>query len=204
MPALSIAVALQLALANAPQVAPETILAFAHAESRLDPLALYDNTTGRSHAPPSVPEAVDLARSLLSAGHSLDLGLMQINSQNLERTGLSLEAAFDPGASIAAGAAILTAAYRRCQPGRDGPAALRCMASVYNTGREQAGLLNGYVARVWSAAERVVPAIRQAIPYSPPSLPTSCGPPPPSWDGWAAAAHQRCLRQAASAPETPK
>ena len=204
MAALSIAVALQLALTNAPQVAPETVLAFAQAESQLDPLALHDNTTGHSHAPPSVSEAVALARSLLSSGHSLDLGLMQINDQNLERTGLSIEAAFDPGASIAAGATILTAAYRRCQPGRDGPAALRCMASVYNTGRERAGLLNGYVARVWNAAERMVPAIRQAIPPAPPSLPTSCGPPPPSWDGWATAAHQRCLRQAASTPETPK
>jgi type IV secretion system protein VirB1 len=199
MPVLALPLVLALAAAHAPSVAPETLLAFAQAESALDALAVHDNTTGRSHAPATAAEAVALATALLRQGHSVDLGLLQINDANLSRTGLTVATAFEPGANIRAGAQIMTAAYRQCQPGRDEPDALRCMASVYNTGREQAGLLNGYVARVWRAADVVVPAIRKAAEpataSAAPPPPDPCGPPPPSWDGWATAGYDRCQRR---------
>src|SRR5690349_8970173 len=213
MPLLTLPVVLQLAVVHAPAVAPETVAAFAQAESRLDPPAVHDNTSGLRYMPRTLAEAVALARSLLAQEHSLDLGLMQINDANLRRTGLTVESAFDPGRSVGAGAQIMVAAYRRCQQGRGEPDALRCMASIYNTGREQAGLLNGYVARVWKAADVVVPAIPKAVdaassptfpaPSSPPPL-SPCGAPPPSWDGWAVADHQRCLSRAASHPTQEK
>jgi type IV secretion system protein VirB1 len=194
-----------LAAQYAPAVAPETVAAFAKAESSLDPLAVHDNTTGRSHAPATVSDAVALATSLLRQGHSVDLGLLQINDANLGKTGLTVATAFVPSQSIRAGAQIMVAAYRQCQPGRSEPDALRCMASIYNTGREQAGILNGYVARVWKAADLIVPAIREAgtrpamaaepSARDPPS--DACGPKPPSWDGWAVASYRRCLKGAA-------
>ena len=199
MPVLALPVVLQLAAGHAPAVAPETLVAFAQAESGLDPLAVHDNTTGRSHTPATAADAVGLATSLLRQGHSVDLGLLQINDANLARTGLTVASAFEPARSIEAGAQILVAAYRQCQSGRNEPDALRCAASVYNTGREQAGLLNGYVARVWRAADVVVPAIRKAVeaastPASPaPDSPNPCGTPPPSWDAWATLAYRRCL-----------
>jgi type IV secretion system protein VirB1 len=199
MSALALPVLLQLAAAHAPAVAPETIAAFAQAESALDPLAIHDNTENRTHRSTTVAEAVALATSLLRRGHSVDLGLLQINDANLSRTGLTVATAFEPGRNIEAGAQIMTAVYRQCRPGRSEPDALRCMASVYNTGREQAGLLNGYVARVWKAADVVVPAIRKAVEAAPapapaaPPLPNPCGPPPPSWDGWAVQDHERCM-----------
>jgi hypothetical protein len=74
-----------------------------------------------------------------------------------------------------AGALILTAAYRRCRRGNESAdggaqqAALRCAASVYNTGREQAGILNGYQANVWRAAAQIVPAIQFSVNGSLPS-----------------------------------
>jgi type IV secretion system protein VirB1 len=196
MTSLSVAMILQLAIARAPLVAPETVLAFARAESGMNPLVIHDNDSRRSYTPETVSEAVALTRSLLSRGHSIDVGLLQINSANFILTGLTVESAFDPAASVRAGAQIMVTAYQRCKPGRDEFAALRCMTSVYNTGREQAGLLNGYVARVWDNAEQVVPAIKQVTPppASPPS-PSPCGSPPPLWDGWAVAAYQRCLRR---------
>jgi type IV secretion system protein VirB1 len=98
-----ITVALQLALLHAPQVAPETVLAFAQAESRLNPLAIHDNETRRSYVPASTSDAVTLAHSLLADGGSIDLGLMQINSANLSRTGLTVASAFDPAESVRAG-----------------------------------------------------------------------------------------------------
>lgn len=166
---LALPLFLQLAASAAPSVAPETLAAFAQAESRLEPLAIGDNDTGRSYRLATVAEAVALASSLLAQRHSLDLGIMQVNSANLPRVGLTVETAFDPAQSIRAGAAILTEAYLRCRRGGDvaEQPALRCAASIYNTGREQAGILNGYQARVWRTAAQLVPAIQSAASAGP-------------------------------------
>jgi len=176
---LSVSVAAQLAAEHAPAVDTGTLLAFAWHESRLRPFTIHDNATGESIFATSAAEAADLARTRLAQGHSLDLGIMQVNSANLARTGLTVTTAFDPGESMRAGAMILTAAFRQCLRGNGNPnsaeqqAALRCGASIYNTGREQAGILNGYQADVWRAAAQVVPAIQfngaSALP-SPPVL----------------------------------
>jgi hypothetical protein len=163
--ALSLTVAAKLAVEDAPNVDPRTLLAFAWYESKLHPWAIHDNTAMRSEFPGSRVEAIARAAALSTLHHNLDLGLCQINSANLARAGLTVETAFDPGSSMRAGAEILTAAYERCLHGidRSSPteqqAALRCAASVYNTGDEQAGILSGYQAGVWRAAAQIVPAI---------------------------------------------
>ena len=121
-----------LAASCAPQVAAETIAAIAQTESGRDPLAIYDNSTRESHYPAEKGEAAELARQLLRAGHSIDVGLMQINSNNWSWLGLSLEDAFEPCASIRAGAKVLTS------------------LSVYNSGSPRAGI--GYAVRVLAAS----------------------------------------------------
>jgi type IV secretion system protein VirB1 len=201
MSSLSMAVVLQLAIAHAPQVAPETVAAFAQAESRLNPFAIFDNTERKSFAPSSAEEAAALARGLLARGHSIDTGLMQINSANFARTGLDAGTAFDPAQSVRAGAQIMVDAYQWCQERQSESDPLRCMASVYNTGKPTAGERNGYVGRVWEAADHIVPAIRDAVPekpatdpqVSPPVIPHACGPPPPAWDGWAVSSYRICV-----------
>ena len=161
---LALSAFLQLAAMFAPSVAPETLVSFAQYESRLEPTAIHDNSTGETFLPGTPAAATKLAAALLAQGHSLDLGIMQVNSANLPRVGLMVATAFDPGQSIRAGAVILTEAYQRCR--HDGTVAeqpaLRCAASIYNTGKEQAGILNGYQARVWRVAEQIVPAIQFA------------------------------------------
>jgi type IV secretion system protein VirB1 len=180
---LSVPAAAQLAARHAPTVNPGTLLAFAWHESRLRPFAIHDNATGQSAFPTSAAEAAGLAHMRLAQGHSLDLGIMQVNSANLAPTGLTVMTAFDAGESMRAGALILTAAYRQCLHGNDSPngtgqqAALRCAASIYNTGREQAGILNGYQADVWRAAAQVVPAIQLSGAGALPSPPVSGAPP---------------------------
>lgn len=161
---LTLPVLLQLADMHASSVAPETLAAFALHESGLDPNAIHDNTTGLSFHPETAEAASAQAASLLAKGHSLDLGLMQINHANFVNTGLTIRSAFDPGQSLRAGAQVLVAAYQQCRRGGqiEPQAALRCAASVYNTGREQAGILNGYQARVWRVAAQIVPAIQTA------------------------------------------
>jgi len=171
---LSLHAATRLAAARAPEVNVGTLLAFASYESQLRPFAIHDNTTGQSAFPASVADATGLANTLLNLGHNLDLGIMQVNSANFARTGLTVRTAFDPGESMRAGSLILIAAYRQCSrghfiPGQAGQqVALRCAASVYNTGREQAGILNGYQPGVWRAAAVIVPAIRFAVGTGPP------------------------------------
>ena len=204
MTSLPLAIVIQLAVAHAQTVAPETVAAFAQAESRLNPFAIFDNTERRSYAPGSAKEAAVLARTLLDSGHSIDAGLMQINSANFARTGLDAETAFDPARSVRAGAQILVDAYQWCRERQPAAEPVRCMASVYNTGRPTAGERNGYVGKVFAAADHLVPAIRQAFPEKPtataepaaPIVPHACGPPPPAWDGWAVSSYRMCVTRA--------
>jgi type IV secretion system protein VirB1 len=212
MASLPIAALLQLALSHAPQVAPETIAAFAQAESRMNPYALYDNTTRVSYAPKTASEASAMAASLMAQGHSIDTGLMQINSANFGLTGINPVTAFDPAQSIRAAGLILTEAYQRCAERGLGANPLRCMASIYNTGNHKRGEANGYVNRIYQAADFLVPAIREAVgdrpaPKTPPAQspatpPHGCGPPPPTWDGWATSAYRLCVTRSTIHPET--
>ena len=178
-PFLPISVATKLAAENAPSVNVGTLLAFAWFESKLRPWAIHDNTTRMSEFPTSRADAVARAATLLNLNHNLDLGLCQVNSANLARTGLTVASAFDPGTSLRAGASILVAAYQRCLHGKEHAtpteqqAALRCAASIYNTGHEQTGILNGYQSGVWRAAEQIVPAIQFGAAGNPPSPPAN-------------------------------
>jgi type IV secretion system protein VirB1 len=183
---LTLSQALALAAACAPAIAPETILSVAKAESGLDPLAIGVNGRPRLTVRAATPaEAARKAASLIAAGRSLDLGLAQINSQNLGWLGLSVEAAFDPCRNLAAAAQVLQAGYRRGRPQIAGEQpALRTALSLYNTGDGARGLGNGYVDRVLKAATQLVPAIAvaQAAPLAPvPSTPPPT-PAPPAWD----------------------
>lgn len=178
-------------------VHPDTLAAVARAESGFNTLAIGDNTTRRSHAPATIEEAIAVATALLREGRSVDLGLMQINSANLFRLGMTVADAFDPCRSIAAGARVLVDGYRRPGAGDDAQAAVLRALSHYNTGHPRRGFDNGYVMRVQGAAEVVVPAIRlrgetAGVPQRPAVPPTSPSPDnsdaPPDWDVWARAA----------------
>jgi type IV secretion system protein VirB1 len=204
MASLPLVAVLHLAMAQAPNVAPETIAAFAEVESGLNPYALLDNTTRKSYRPSTALEAAALAEDLLKKGHSLDTGLMQINSANFSWLGLNHVTAFDPGRSVRAGATVLAEAFQRCTGQALSADPLRCMASIYNTGNHRRGEANGYVAKIYKAADTLVPAIREAIkgraaqPTTPAQSeaapPHGCGPPPPKWDGWAVTDYQRCIK----------
>jgi type IV secretion system protein VirB1 len=177
---LSAALVAHLAAACAPEAATGTLAAVAAAESGLDPLAIYDNTAAEAWRPRSRPEAVALARYLIGAGHTVDLGLMQIDSRNLARLRLAVAEAFDPCASLAAGARVLADAYRGGTTHSAQQAALRVAFSRYNTGSPTSGFRNGYVARVLAAARRVVPEID--VEAAAPESPERAGAPATSWE----------------------
>jgi len=140
-------------LACMPNIAPATLEAVIAVESHGDPLAIFDNTTRQSWHPHDQAAAIALARRLIAAGHVADIGLMQVDSVNLPRLGMSVAQAFDPCTNIHAGGMILTADYayavRLLGPGQ---AALKIALSLYNTGDARRGFRNGYVARYYGRA----------------------------------------------------
>ena len=183
----------QLALRCGPSVAPSTLASIARTESAFEPLSINDNTTGTSGAPATRDIAIQIASKLLEAGHSVDIGIMQINSGNFAKLGLTLEAAFDPCKSVAAGATVLTGDYAGGETHEEQQSALRVAISRYNTGDAQRGFTNGYVHKVELAAGRIVPALdvgtapaamdSQKLPAAAPSAPVDPNA-PPSWDVW--------------------
>lgn len=153
----------------APNVAPSTMRAIVKVESGFKPFAIGHLVRSQRGAhtlarqPASQREAVQWASWFLQHGYRFDAGPAQVNSSNFAAHGLTAETAFDPCRNLAAGAAILTAAYRRATvtygPGQ---AALRAALSSYNTGSFTRGIDNGYVAKVQSAA--AAPAAANAQP----------------------------------------
>ena len=204
----------QLALRCGASVAPSTLASIARTESAFQPLSINDNTTGTSGVPATRDIAIQIASKLLEAGHSVDIGIMQINSANFARLGLTLEAAFDPCKSVAAAAVILVGDYAGGDTHEGQQAALRVAISRYNTGDAQRGFANGYVHKVELAARHVVPAIdvgaapaaidSQAAPAAALAVPVDPNA-PPSWDVWpsyeyAAARHHEVQPPAAPTP----
>lgn len=134
----------------APQVAPQTLAAIVRTESGFQPLAIGVNGGRRLvRQPESVDEAVATAKWLIANGYSIDVGLGQVNSANLRKTGLSIEEAFDPCKNLAASATILHANYLEASRRTSSPqSALDAALSAYNTGNFVKGVSNGYVQRV--------------------------------------------------------
>jgi type IV secretion system protein VirB1 len=142
---------IELLLACAPAVDPVTMSAIVKQESGGHPWSINDNNGRRSYRLKSKDEAVLKATELISAGHSIDMGLAQINSKNLRWLGLSVEEAFEPCTNISAGAQVLTRGF--LQTGSL-PAAL----SIYNTGKPDSPRGRQYARQVLRHAGVVVPA----------------------------------------------
>ena len=188
----------RLSRACAPHVALETAAAVARTESGFDTLAMHDNTTGRTFKPATRETAAALATKLVNVSrHSVDLGIMQINSANFAWLGMSIIDAFDPCRSLAAADQVLVAGYAAPAAAVDQQQALAQALSRYNTGSPARGIANGYVARIQASAEVIVPAIRLRGDGAAPSpAPLGGGvpvlvqplpPPPASWDVYARA-----------------
>jgi type IV secretion system protein VirB1 len=188
-----------LALANtcAPSIAPETLLSIVSVESGFDPLVIGVNgARPRTVRSATKSDAARTASALIARGENIDLGLAQINVSNLAPMGLTVADAFDPCRNLTASARILSDGYGRARQAAGGEqAALRTALSFYNTGDRRRGLRNGYVARVASAAARLVPAIAVSQPApspteSPPANPEAqaqAQAQPAAWDVFARA-----------------
>ncbi len=144
----------QLVVQCAPAVATPTMMAIVRVESSGNPLAM--NVNGSQHLarqPASKTQAIDWATWLITHGYSVDLGLAQVNSRNLQRLGVAADQMFEPCDNLKAGARILSENYTgAAQKFGPGHLALNAAISAYNTGNYRNGFTNGYVAKVAAAA----------------------------------------------------
>jgi hypothetical protein len=125
--------------------------AIVRVESGGDPLAIGDNTVGRSYHPRNRVSAESLARQLLAAGHSIDAGIAQIDSMNFAGFGANVRTIFDPCVNLSIGSKILGNDYAfAANRYRDTQVALRHAIGMYNTGQLNAGAR--YIVRVLAAA----------------------------------------------------
>lgn len=163
-------IGIELVLACAPAVAPETMMQIIKVESRGDVLAININRRkGENKAPKLKRKPADAAdaalivKEYIAQGYSVDMGLTQFNSNNLRGLGYQVEDMFEPCKNIAAGARVLSSFYTKALPKYEGEqAALQAALSAYNTGSFINGFNNGYVANyigTSSASLQRVPAI---------------------------------------------
>ena len=212
---------LGLAAQCAPNVAPSTIAAVVHTESRGYQFALNVNGLARQPArPETAADAVRVASYYVSKGYSVDLGLGQINSRNMRWLGLTWDTVFDPCTNIAAAGRVLAGNYQTVRPAYDPQTALRVALSMYNTGSQSRGFRNGYVGKVlgnagvsagltpvsYDASASTVSRPDEASPVgaallqevvkentSDPVQSPAPPPPPPSWDVFAKAEYERAI-----------
>lgn len=140
------ALVLNLALSCSPGVSPDMVFDIVSTESGFNEFAVNVNGDFQYDKPDSLLSALDLASRALAQGFSVDLGLMQVNSNNLSRYGVSITEVFDPCTNLSIGSSILYENYQRAvrRYGKSGQALLAAL-SAYNTGSFTAGFHNGYV-----------------------------------------------------------
>lgn len=146
---------------------PDTVRAVIDVESRGNPLAINVNSRGNSRLKlrkaRDAADAAQLARYAIGLGYNVDMGLMQVNSRNLAKVGLTPETVFDVCNNITAGTMILSGNYSRAIVMHgEGQAALRASLSAYNTGSMTRGFRNGYVARYYAGTPYAVIAVAAA------------------------------------------
>ena len=140
---------------------------YATVESHGNTLAINLNGRGggEQHAS-TMDEAIAIATRLIAAGRSVDLGILQLNSQHIGEPGMpqTVAEALEPCANIQAGAAVLAAADRQA-------------SCIYNTGKP--GCFNGYPEKIIAASlSRMLPVTTQPQPVATPA--STQNPPKPS------------------------
>ena len=111
--------------------------------------------------PRTLDEAEVLALHWIGRGHTVDIGLGQVNSIHLTPMGLTVRQLFEPRTNLRAAATVLQVCYaraRRAGYAHGGRDAMTAALSCYNTGDMQRGVQNGYVSRYG-----MVPAPTQPI-----------------------------------------
>lgn len=134
---------------------PKTVMAVIRVESAGNYLAIGVNGSLKLRKAQNPKDAAQLAQYAISKGYSVDVGLMQINSNNIRRFGLGLEEAFNPCTNIRLGTKILSSNYSNAVDYHgEGQGALKAALSAYNTGSMTKGFRNGYVGKYYKRSNQ--------------------------------------------------
>jgi type IV secretion system protein VirB1 len=108
--------------------------------------------------PKNAEEAGQWIAYLNERHFSIDVGLMQVSTDEAMQRHISPAALLDPCINVRTGWSILQDDYQ-IEVNRSGPGqfALQHALSRYNTGDTNRGIDNGYLARVMSALRRFIP-----------------------------------------------
>jgi type IV secretion system protein VirB1 len=116
---------------------------------------LPEGTLRLKRQPTTKREALEWLGYFQRRNISVDLGLMQVSTAEANRRGHPAESLLDPCFNLRAGWQILDSAYqleiKTYGPGQE---ALQHAISRYNTGDNQRGIDNGYLARVMAALKQ--------------------------------------------------
>ena len=144
---------LTLALACSPLVDSGTAEALVRVESDFNPHAIGVVGGTLERQPRDRSEALATTQRLQASGWNFSVGLAQINVHNLQRLGLTVDAAFDPCANLAAMQVLLKDCFDRASGNGDSSQhSLRRALSCYYSGNFVTGFRDGYVSRVVRAA----------------------------------------------------
>jgi type IV secretion system protein VirB1 len=135
-------------------VAPATMAAIIATESSGNPWAIYVNGLGPAGSMrfPNKQAAIAAATHYMRQGYKVDMGLAQVDSENLGMLHLTVRQAFNPCTNVSAGAAIMAGAY--IQALRAGyPAGVQALThgfEAYNSGQTTGDY--SYAQTVWRHA----------------------------------------------------
>ena len=143
-----------LVMACAPAVDPGTAGALVAVESAFNPHAIGIVGGVLDRQPRQRSEALATARRLHADGWNYSVGLAQINAQNFQRLGLTIESAFEPCRNLAAMQSVLLDCFERAdrRPVHTPQRSLRQALSCYYSGNFATGFDHGYVRRVVNAS----------------------------------------------------
>ena len=141
-------------------VSPVTMAALVAQESGGAPYALDDDSTHIVYHSVSYAAAARLAAQLIAAGHSVDLGLAQVNSNWLPALHLTVAELLQPCENLRAGSLILLRAWRAAGVGPRAKRLTRALA-IYHSGNARSLTGRQYAAETYRHAgvHVIVPAI---------------------------------------------
>lgn len=133
-----------------PTVPTSIVRMIVQEESSKNPYAVNVNKDGKSFIsfiPKTKNEAITIAQSYINAGFSVDVGYMQLNSDNFKQLNTTLENALEPCKNIYLSSTIFYNFYKDTSKKDSSITRVQKSLSAYNTGSYELGFKNGYVAK---------------------------------------------------------
>ena len=133
-----------------PTVPTSIVRMIVQEESSKNPYAVNVNKDGKSFIsfiPKTKDEAITIAQSYINAGFSVDVGYMQLNSDNFKQLNTTLEIALDPCKNLYFASSVFYNFYKDTSKKDNTITRVQKSLSAYNTGSYELGFKNGYVAK---------------------------------------------------------